>query len=508
MLRINIVFVIAAIVMGTSPAVLASPTAEQAQLGPTSSTFDAIDRQVAAWVKEGDPVGAELLVIQQGEVVLHRAYGWNDRDENKPMQPESIFRVRSMTKPIVGTAIMILSDEGRLNLDDPASRYIPSFRRELLEDITIRQLLSHTSGLRDHGAREIKLPIRPWEFDSLADLIDAIANAPRDGLLERYHYSDSNSAILGHIVTIVTGLPVEQFIQERIFDPLGMTSSYTYFAPGLPWAARLNSAHNMRSESCDFVRYWHPGMAQTYPFFRASGGIYSTTQDYARFMSMWLNNGEFEGKRLLSAASVQDARRPYANRGSDGDYGLHWMLFGKSEHDDPFNVFGHGGSDGTLALAFPENETLVLFFTQSRRSPVRQKFIEALRQTEGFGRLPQRWRPEIRERLLAAESMPRPENITAFDEFVGTYDNMNSEGPRTLVIRREEGEYFASIGPDLTARFIPAPDGSLIGKFQTCEEYAIRAVLESNESDAPSNVTLRTEDGLGASFLKRMEVVD
>lgn len=357
---------------------------EPEEAGVPGADLQRLADEVASWVADGDVVGAEVLVIRNGRAILHESIGWSDRERGVPLERNSIFRIRSMTKPLVGTAVLILMEEGRLTLDDPAAKYLPSFDNERSRSITIRQLLSHTSGLGDHGRDDIGLPQRSDEYETLRELVDDIGQIGPTRVVDEYYYSDSGSSALGAIVAEVSGMPVERFIEGRILEPLGMTDTHTRFAPGLPWAGRMNSTYRWSSEAGGFERYWDPSMDQRFPYFRASGGVYSNTMDYARFMTMWMHGGRFGDVRLLSRATVEAALRPATDLGL-GPYGMQWRIWNPETVDGIPLLFGHGGSDGTLALGFPAIDAVVLYFTQSRGHDQRVRFQSHLGRVRPFG---------------------------------------------------------------------------------------------------------------------------
>ena len=251
----------------------------------SKEALQALGEEIASWVESGDPVGAEILVAQHGDTVFHEVYGWDDREEGRLLERNSVFRLRSMTKPIVGTAVLMLAEDGKLGLDDTVAQYLPSFENDRSRSITIRQLLTHTSGLGGAGWNDIALSkSRATGYESLRALVDEIGEIGPAAAGGDFHYSDSGSSTLGAIVAEVSGMPAEQFIQERILQPLGMRDTYSRFEPDAPWAKRMNSTYQQSQGSCDFEKYWDRSMAQTFKYFRASGGLYSTTGDYMRFL--------------------------------------------------------------------------------------------------------------------------------------------------------------------------------------------------------------------------------
>ena len=346
-------------------------TAEDEGLDPF--VIEAFMNDVAWWVEQGRIVGGELLLIVNGRVAWHQAVGWSDRDRRVPLERNSIYRMRSMTKPFTGAAILILAEEGRLDLDDPASKYLSSFDNERSGAITIRELLTHGTGFE-----QTRFPDGYWARPDLRSAVDLVGEmGPPNPPGESYRYSDHNSATLGAIVAEVTGAPVEEFIQARLLDPLGLRDTHAYFSPDSAWAPRMNSTYGTRTDG-PLERYWDPTMPQQTPWFRASGGLYSTVFDYARWLSVWMNLGEYEGGRLLEEATVREALA----QGYSPGYGMHWERFDGPEEGTALPAFGHSGSDGTFAMAFPPVDAMVLYFTQSRGA--RLVWAEAMRQIPGL----------------------------------------------------------------------------------------------------------------------------
>ena len=356
----------------TQPAV-ADPKfsyAEPEEVGISGAALEGLVRLVGGWVSDGEIIGAEFMLVKDRKIVLHEAMGWNDMERGLPMRRNSIFRMRSMTKPFTGTSVLILREEGQLDLDDRVSDYLPSFDNDLSREITLRQLLTHTGGYVQGG-----FPAPFYSYGSLREVVDAVGAAgPQHPPGSDYRYSDVGSATLGAVVEQVSGMPVERFIETRILEPLGMVDTHTRFWIDAPWAGRMNSTYR-RSDGSNWTKYWDNTSEQRFPFFRASGGLYCTTLDYARFLAAFMDGGVAGGTRILSETSVEEALSPGP---LNPEYGLHWMLPRTSDLED-VKVFGHGGSDGTIAFAIPELDFMVLYFTQSRGTRTLQSFVrEAL----------------------------------------------------------------------------------------------------------------------------------
>ncbi len=335
-------------------------------VGLSSPRLASLAEGVAAWVREGEIVGAEILILKDRKIVLHEAVGWRDREAGLPLERNSLFRIRSMTKPFTATSVFILMEEGRLSLDDAVSVYLPAWQNDASGVIKIRHLLSHTGGFVQGG---FPGPFR--EYRSLRAAVDAVGEAgPQNPVGDRYEYSDVGSATLGAVVEEVSGVPVERFIEERILHPLGLKDIHTAYSPDAAWASRMNPTYSRVSPDAPWVQYWNPRQPQAFPFFRASGGLYATTLDYARWLTVMMDLGAYAGGRLLAEETVREALQPVASRG----YGLHWEIFSPLPEDGGLPAFGHGGSDGTLAMAIPAWDVVALIFTQSRGNRVIRQF--------------------------------------------------------------------------------------------------------------------------------------
>ena len=329
-----------------------------------------VSARVQDMVDQREIVGGELLIIHRGKPILRQAFGWKDREAELPMAVDNIYCVRSMTKPLVGTAIQMLVEEGKLAFDTPVSQILPAFRGPQKGKITIGHLLAHEGGF---PFTTMGQPLS--EYGNLADLAEEAANSAL--LFEPgtdFEYSDASSDILGTVVAAITGEPVEAFIQTRILNPLGMHDSYTLLPEHKRIRNRVPSAYS--GGTGIWSKHWSAEDPPIFPIFLTSQSLYATTTDYARFLTMWMNGGTVEGQRLLRAESVSRALVPrrflgnYASGfpGLDVYYGQQWLVYAETKDGKASQpvLFGHDGSDGTHAWVWPERELMVLFFTQSR----------------------------------------------------------------------------------------------------------------------------------------------
>jgi CubicO group peptidase (beta-lactamase class C family) len=342
------------------------PTATPESQGLSSQSLAKLVDVMRGFAEKGDIVGGELLVIKNRHTVLHEAIGLADRENQKPLEPDTIYCIRSMTKPLVGAAVQILIDEGRLSLDDTAAKYLPSFDNDRSRGITVRQLLTHTGGLPLSSI----LGTNFQELVSLRDVADKSGkNGPTVPPGSRFQYSDDGADTLGAIVSAITGQPAEAFITKRILKPLGMHDTFPLVRAAGNKLDRFTPAY--AGSRGNWMRFWSPEIEPVFPYFLASQGMYSTTKDYARFLGMYLDGGRAGDKRVLSEAAVERTLDPAIDTGSTTGFSRLSPYYGQMmvsyvDADRKLVAFGHNGSDGTWAYAWPEHDLLVLYYTQSR----------------------------------------------------------------------------------------------------------------------------------------------
>jgi CubicO group peptidase (beta-lactamase class C family) len=349
------------------------PTAKPEDVGVPVAALEEMKARLRSWIEQGDAVGAELLVIKKRRTVLHETFGLADLDDGTRLGADTIVCIRSMTKPIVGTAVQILIDEGRLSLDDTAAKYLPSFANIKSERVTIRQLLTHTAGF---PITLINRPLSSYARQrDIADQAGAIGPSSAPGA---FSYSDTDVETLTAIVGQVAGEPAEAFIKRRVLDPLGMTDTFAVLAPDAPPRARVSSNH--AGAPAAWHKYWDNEDPPFFPFFLGAAGMYSTVTDYARFLALWMDRGVGPRGRIISEAAVSRALEPLQPLTmpqvgpmptrfpkTELFYGQLWTIFrGVPAPAGSLPAFGHSGSDGTAAWAFPDQDLMVLLFTQSR----------------------------------------------------------------------------------------------------------------------------------------------
>ena len=303
--------------LATAPAGAADlPTAKPEQVGLSSERLDRMTQALRADVERGRIPGAVVLVARKGRVAYLQPVGFRDKTASTPMTADAIFRIASMTKPIVTVAALSLYEEGRLLLSDPVSKYIPAFKNQTVglerapaeREMTIQDLMRHTSGLTygNRGTTEIyKMYPESSNVSSLTltmdEFIERLSKAPllyQPGT--RWEYSLSTD-VLGRVVEIVSGKPLGEFLAERIYRPLKMTDT-TFLVPA-DKRARIAQALPTHPETGAEYTLADPTVPRK---FDCGGGCaVSTAGDYARFAQMLLNRGVLDGARVLAPKTVE-----------------------------------------------------------------------------------------------------------------------------------------------------------------------------------------------------------
>jgi len=331
-------------------------------------------------VARGDLVGAVLLVARNGKVVLHEAVGSRHWEANLPMEKNTMFRMASNTKPVIATAVSILVERGKLRYADPVRKYIPSFDNYKSGFITIGQLLSHTSGFRINTLFLEPYLAKSKEHPDAPSLQLEVARFGAVGAEvapgTTYSYSNPGFNTLGALVEIAGGKPLDIFLRDEIYGPLGMVDTYNHEVAGKldGKLSRMGAVYYAKKDG-KWTAGWKPGDEPQVPFVRASGGLISTAADYAIFLQTFLNGGSYGTVTLLKPATVTSMTSVHTPPvpGSAGGYGYGWTLDGDG-------IYSHGGSDGTFAWVDPSRQIIGLVFTQtpSGANP-RQKFMDLVR---------------------------------------------------------------------------------------------------------------------------------
>lgn len=340
------------------------PVVSPASVGMSAERLEAVDRVVERGIEAGGYPGAAVIVARKGKAVLQRGFGRLSWDESSPeVSPTStIYDLASLTKVIgTTTAVMVLYDQGRISLDAPVSRYLPEFTGGEKDLVTIRQLLTHRSGL-PAGRDIFKLTHDPVEARKLVLATPLIAHPG-----QYYEYSDLGADVLGMVVEAVSQQPLDEFLADYVFHPLGMYQ--TGFRPADSLDTRIaptgtsGGGRRSRGEVNDENAYALGGVA-------GHAGLFSTAADLSVFAQMMLNGGTYDGVRIIADSTVQ----LFTTRAA-GHRALGWDTptgsFGSgnylSEHS-----FGHTGFTGTSLWIDPDRDMFVILLTNrvyASRSP-------------------------------------------------------------------------------------------------------------------------------------------
>lgn len=380
------------------------PVAKPEDAGLSTERLARIDKVIDEHIKNQWIPGAVVLIVRNGKIAYHKAYGYSDLDKKTILKKDDIFRIASQTKAITSLAVMMLFEEGKFLLDEPVSKYIPEFKSPRVlktfndkdstftaepakSEVTIRQLLTHTSGI-DYAAigsaefksiyAKAKVPSGIGnDKDILGAKIKILGTLPlKHQPGEKWTYG-LNSDVLGYLVEVWSGMPFDQFLKTRVFDPLGMKDTYFY----LPKEKhnRLVTLHQnkdgkaftMSATAYDGINPNYPSLAGKY--FSGGAGLSSTVEDYAKFLQLFLNKGEFNGNRLLGRKTVElMLTDQIPDNVGDNEFGLGFGLETlKNDHESPQSIgsFSWGGAFNTHYWADPQEKLIGLIFTNLYNTP-------------------------------------------------------------------------------------------------------------------------------------------
>jgi len=368
------------------------------QVGLSSSRLEHIQPVMQGYVDRQQFAGVITLIARHGQVAHLAKVGWQDQESNRPMAFDTIFRIFSMTKPITSAAVMMLCEEGKVRLSDPVSRYVPGFKNARVlvarngcdydlvparREILVHDLFTHTGGLSygfdEHSPLDDLYRKELWmrtEQDSqmtLEELVTILSKLPlasQPGTAFRYSLSID---VLGYILQVVAGQPFEDFLQERIFGPLGMADTAFWVPPEKMnrFATVYGPAEGGGLKPLNepmVIRYNHPPRNPS-----GGGGLVSTVGDYFRFGQMMLNLGELEGVRLLGRKTVEWMLQNHlpegmaANGNPANGFGLGGAVLlhpGRLHQPGSVGRFGWGGAANTEWWIDPPEQMLCLLMTQ------------------------------------------------------------------------------------------------------------------------------------------------
>lgn len=373
--------------------------AQPEAVGMDAARLQRMDAVINDYIANRRQAGVAVLVARNGRVVYHKAYGQDDVTAKTPLKRDAIFRLASQTKAITSIGLMMLFEEGKFLLDDPISKYIPVFKSpKVLEkfnekdtsytsvpakrEITIRQLLTHTSGISYPGIGT-KEAVAIYAKNGIPSGIGTPTNTlaevmPRLAALPLMHNPGDkwtyglSTDVVGYLIEVLSGQSLDQFLRTRLFEPLGMNDTYFY----LPTAKQARLTRLYTEDSTKAVRRMPSlgGISEDYPkqagtYYSGGAGLSGTLYDYATFLQMVLNGGEYGGKRFLSPTTV---RLITTNQIGDLNQGINKFGLGfaitseRSAARLPASqgTFDWGGFFGTTYWVDPKENVVALLYTQ------------------------------------------------------------------------------------------------------------------------------------------------
>ena len=367
--------------------------------GMSTDRLTRLSSTLGKYTEEGKLPGVVALIARGGKIVYHEAFGYSDLEKEIPMKKDNIFRIASQSKAIVSVGIMMLQEEGQLLITDPLSQYIPEFLESTVaeikegteyeivqakREITLRDLLTHTAGIGyGYGPASDKWKaagIQGWYFahkeEPILETVKKMGQLPNEAHPGEAYVYGYNTDILGAVIEVVSGKSLEEFLIEKILKPLGMNDTHFYLPPSK--SPRLSVVYNQekgklkRAPVDGTMTSQGEYVSGARTSFSAGAGLLSTSMDYAIFLQMLLNGGEYNGSRIISRKSVElmisnhlgDVKFPWSEGTGFGlgfaittDLGERGLLGTKGE-------FGWGGAYHSVYWADPIEDLLVVYFTQ------------------------------------------------------------------------------------------------------------------------------------------------
>jgi CubicO group peptidase (beta-lactamase class C family) len=424
--RLSLALLVMLGVSAVTVSTASSPGVKPEDVGLSSERLQRISQTVARRIAAGEIAGAVTIVARKGKVAHLSAQGVTDLESKQPMTPAAMFRIASMTKPVVGVSIMMMVEEGRLHLNDPVSRYIPEFRGMKVgmpqpappipgggqplpptpplpgrgaepsfyavptqREITIKDLLTHLSGLGSGpmGNSGIEKVARK-DGDKLSDYIPRLGST----VLEfqpgsRWTYSPgAGFETLGRIVEIASGVPLDQFFRTRIFDPLGM-KDITFWPSDAQWK-RVATVYGRTPTGLAQAAMPNDTLGKGV-YFRGSGGLFSTAEDYIPLGMMLANGGELNGKRLLSRKTVEMMSAAHVpdtlpGRPAGEGYGLSVRVVTNHAARGTMlsdGTYGWTGAQGTHFFVDPKEQLVGVLMVQTTIQEMQREFEDLVAQS-------------------------------------------------------------------------------------------------------------------------------
>ena len=371
------------------------PTTRPEQSGMSTERLKRLSAAMRAYIDAGQVPGTVTLVARRGHVVHLEAQGVMDASARTPMRPDSIFRIASMTKPLTSVAVMMLMEEGKFLLTDPVSKFIPEFKNPKVlvlnapgsdragtslvpaqREITIRDLLTHTAGLAAATSTALRDELAQFQKEAPAEETNAsyvkrLARLPLNNQPGGAWEYGPATTVLGYLVEVVSGQPLDRFLAERILKPLEMNDTHFYVPENK--VNRLVALHQGGEQGLKVVHAAGENRGSR-TFFNGAGGLSSTAEDYARFCQMLVGGGSSNGARLLSRKSVElmttnhIGNLPIWPDLAGYRFGLGFRVLtdaGKSGVLGSLGSYGWGGAFGTYFFIDPKEELFGILMIQT-----------------------------------------------------------------------------------------------------------------------------------------------
>jgi CubicO group peptidase (beta-lactamase class C family) len=401
------------------PVGTATTVGKPEEVGLSSERLQRVAQMIQRRIAAGDLAGAVVAIARKGRVAYVNAQGVMDLDTKQPMSSSSMFRIASMTKPVVGVGVMMMVEEGKLRLNDPVSRYIPEFRNMKVavlqtspagrgggaagaapptpqfytmpaqREITIKDLLTHTSGLGSGPMSNSDIDkIARKDGETLAQYIPRLGGTALEFQPgSRWAYSPgAGFETLGRIIEIASGMPLDRFFRTRIFDPLGMKD--ITFWPTDAQMPRLATVYSRTPTGLNKQVMPNDTMSRNV-YFRGSGGLYSTAEDYLPLGIMLAGGGEMNAKRLLSRKTVEmmsAAHIPDTLQGRPAGEGYGLSVRVVTNHAARGTMlsdgtFGWTGAQGTHFFVDPKEELTAVLMVQTSNGEIQRDFEDLVAQS-------------------------------------------------------------------------------------------------------------------------------
>jgi CubicO group peptidase (beta-lactamase class C family) len=378
------------------------PTATPESVGMSSERLERLDAVMQAYIDRRDVAGVVALVARRGKVVHFSALGQRDVDAKSPMTHDTVFRIASMTKPIASVALMMLYEEGHFQLRDPISKWLPEFADMTVaipvapdervggrykavpadSPMTVQQILTHTSGLPNlyRGIMQpeyLDVVAQTKPGDTVGDVLKRVAKLPlnfQPG--EQWEYGRGTD-IVGQLVEVMSGQSFDDYLRERIFEPLDMTDTHFYLPDSKlrKFAALYGPDDDGKIKLTEAPTHESRFVKEPHVYFSGAGGLVSTARDYFRFQQMMLNGGELDGTRLLSRKTVELMTTNHTGdkgiwlTGPGNGFGLGYAIvtdLGPSASPRSEGSYYWGGAYGTVFWVDPKEQLIGIMMTQIR----------------------------------------------------------------------------------------------------------------------------------------------